>query len=80
MPCPAGFGQEDIPMKQKAGPIAIVIAVVLVILLFAGLYRQYMYQPVYTPQDLRAKMAKDAASLHGGGGPPNSAGNPNAKQ
>jgi hypothetical protein len=43
-------------MKQKINtPIAIAIVVIVLVLLFGGLYRKYMYQQTYTVDDIAAK-------------------------
>jgi protein-S-isoprenylcysteine O-methyltransferase Ste14 len=54
-------------MNQKiSAPVAIVIAVVVLLVFFGVMYKKYMYQPTYSAEDIKAKFQ------HGGkGAPPN---------
>lgn len=56
-------------MQQKInGPVAIAIVVVIVVLLFAGLYKKYMYQPQYSYKDAAAALRAAGAAAHPQGG------------
>ncbi|HZP84187.1 MAG TPA: hypothetical protein VFB21_21275 [Chthonomonadaceae bacterium] len=56
-------------MKQKiSAPVAIAIVVVVVLVLFSLLYRQYLYQPTYSVEDIAEKYKRAAAKMQA---PPN---------
>lgn len=45
-------------MKQKIGPVAIGIAVVVVLLLIAVFYMKFMAEPTYTAADVAKQLSK----------------------